>query len=67
MDALIKNHNENRKQATALMVNNLDSRVKMTWVESYLQNLLAVWLWPSYFTSLFPVKKKENSSIDLMS
>lgn len=66
MYTLIENHNENRNQAT-LMVNNLDSWVKTTWVESYLQNLLAVWLWPSYFTSLCFHEKEENNSNDLMS
>ena len=30
MHALIKSHNENIEQATALMANNLDSRVKTT-------------------------------------
>lgn len=30
MHALIKNRNENREQETALMANNLDSRVKTT-------------------------------------
>lgn len=65
MYTLIENHNENRNQAT-LMVHNLDSWVKTTWVESYLQNLLAVWL-DLVISLLCFHEKEENNSNDLMS